>query len=274
MPELPEVETVKNILKLDIINKKIIKVEVFYDKIIKNVDKEEFINSLKDQTFLDISRFGKYLIFELNDYYLLGHMRMEGKYFLMHDEEISKHDHIIFYFKDCNLRYNDIRKFGTMHLFKKSEYKYEDLFGIDPLNKMGKEPYNISKEELYGYIKSSTRPIKSLLLDQSIISGLGNIYVDEVLYLSKIHPETISKHLDINDADNIIKNAVSVLNKAISLGGTTIHSFQSSHGITGRFQNELLVHTKDKCMICGNKIDKIRVGGRGTYYCSTCQKIK
>ena len=119
MPELPEVETVKNILKLDIINKKIIKVEVFYDKIIKNVDKEEFINSLKDQTFLDISRFGKYLIFELNDYYLLGHMRMEGKYFLMYDEEISKHDHIIFYFKDCNLRYNDTRKFGTMHLFKK-----------------------------------------------------------------------------------------------------------------------------------------------------------
>ena len=274
MPELPEVETVKNILKLDIVGKKILDVKVNYDKILKNVDKDEFITSLTGQTFLDIKRYGKYLIFILDDYYLLGHMRMEGKYFLMHDEEISKHDHIIFYFKDDNLRYNDTRKFGTMHLFKRSEYEYDDLFKIEPLSKMGKEPFDIKKEELYQFIKASARPIKSVLLDQSIISGLGNIYVDEVLYMSHIHPNTISKHLNIDDCDKLIENAIIVLTKAITLGGTTIHSFQSSHGITGRFQNELLVHTKDKCSVCGATITKIKVGGRGTYVCENCQKIK
>lgn len=274
MPELPEVETVKNILKIDIIGKKILDIKINYNKIIKNVSEEEFRNSLINQSFIDITRHGKYLIIELDDYYLISHLRMEGKYFLMHDEEISKHDHIIFYFKDSNLRYNDTRKFGTMHLYKKSEYKYADLFKLEPLNKVGLDPFNIDVNDLYESIKASNRPIKSVLLDQEIISGLGNIYVDEVLFMGGIHPNTISNHLNKDDVKLLLDSAITVLNKAISLGGTTIHSFQSSHGITGRFQNELLVHTKDVCPKCNNKISKIRVGGRGTYYCENCQIIK
>ena len=121
-------------------------------------------------------------------------------------------------------------------------------------------------------VNKKSMPIKSILLDQKVISGLGNIYVDEVLYLSKLNPLKAGKLITKEDIENIIKNSIIVLNKATCLGGTTVHSFQSSHGVTGRFQNELLVHTKKECAICGCQINKIKVGGRGTYYCPSCQK--
>lgn len=271
MPELPEVETVKNTLKLNILNKKIIDVKVNYSKIIQNVSEVEFINKLKDQSFIDVLRKGKHLIFVLNDYYLIGHMRMEGKYFLMHEEEINKHDHIIFEFEDSNLRYNDTRKFGTMFLYEKDI----DIYNVKPLSNVGYEPFEegMTKEYLYSKIGNLNKAIKTVLLDQSIISGLGNIYVDEVLFMSGLHPETKANLLDLVKCEEIIKNSIIVLNKAIKLGGTTIRSFQSSHDISGRFQNELLVHTKEICPNCNLKIKKIRVGGRGTYVCENCQKI-
>lgn len=271
MPELPEVETVRKILEKDIINKTIIDIDVRYSKIIQNVSKEEFVLKLKNQTFKEIKRKGKYLICILNDYYLIIHLRMEGKFFLMHDEQLNKHDHIIFNFGESQLRYNDTRKFGTMHLFDKSI----DIYNIYPLNKLGLEPYDngFNKQYLHKYFSKSTKPIKTTLLDQSIISGLGNIYVDEVLYMCAIHPEEKTKEVSEDKIELIVKNSKIVLDKAINLGGTTIRSFKSSHDITGRFQNELLVHTKQVCSICNTKISKIKVGGRGTYFCENCQKI-
>ena len=271
MPELPEVETVKETLKLNILNKQIKDVKVFYDKIIQNQTKNDFINKSKNQRFLEILRKGKYLIFVLDDYYLIGHMRMEGKYFLMHNEEISKHDHIIFEFDDSNLRYNDTRKFGTMFLYEKNL----DIYNLKPLSNVGYEPFDkeMTKEYLFSKINKSNKSIKTLMLDQSIISGLGNIYVDEVMFMCGLHPETPSKNIDVNKCEELIENSKIVLSKAIALGGTTIRSFKSSHDISGRFQNELLVHTKETCPKCNLKIKKIRVGGRGTYVCENCQKI-
>ena len=278
MPELPEVETVKNVLKHDLIGKKIKSIDVYYDKIIKNVSSLEFCDKLKGETFKNINRIGKHLIFETEHYYVVAHLRMEGKYFLMHDEELSKHDHIVFNFVDgSNLRYNDVRKFGTIHLYSKDDYKcIDNLRDVYPLNKVGLEPFDekmniLYLKEKFKSIKSA--PIKSILLDQSIIAGLGNIYVDEVLYLSHIHPEEKVNNLSDEDLKLIIDSSIEVLNKAIKLGGTTIRSFQSSHEISGRFQNELNVHTKDVCPL-GHEIIKIRVGGRGTYLCPICQKYK
>ena len=276
MPELPEVETVKNTLKECILNKTIKDIKIFYNKIIDNKTEEDFKNSLINQTFLDIQRRGKYLIFILNDYYLISHLRMEGKYFLMHDEDYSKHDHIVFIFDDSNLRYNDTRKFGRMFLYSKKEYNnILDLRRSKALKNVGKEVFDddIDANYLLSKLKNS-RPIKTSLLDQSIIAGLGNIYVDEVLFMCKIHPLKKSSDVTKDEAINIINNSIVVLNKAIKLGGTTIRSFESSHGISGRFQNELLVHTKTICPICNSNIEKIRVGGRGTYLCPKCQKIK
>ncbi len=270
MPELPEVETVKTILETTVIGKTINNIIIKYSKIIQNVNETEFKESLIGQTFREIKRKGKYLICVLDDYYLIVHLRMEGKFFLMHNETLGKHDHIIFVFNNSNLRYNDTRKFGTMHLFKKDVSIYE----IYPLNKLGPEPFD--QEFNWKYLKNkflnSRKPIKTTLLDQSIVSGLGNIYVDEVLFMSSINPLTTTKDISDEEIYDIITNSQIVLRKAIKLGGTTIRSFQSSHLITGRFQNELLVHTKEICPRCYAKIEKIKVGGRGTYYCSHCQK--
>ena len=120
--------------------------------------------------------------------------------------------------------------------------------------------------------KNKKEPIKSALLDQSIITGLGNIYADEVCFMSRLHPNKKASACNDEELERIITSSKQVLEKAITLGGTTLKSFVSSHAVTGLFQNELLVHTKETCPICHEKIVKIRVGGRGTYYCPNCQK--
>ncbi len=269
MPELPEVETVRTILEKNIINKTIKDIQINYSNIIQNIDKNDFRNKLINQTFIEMKRKGKYLICVLNDYYLIVHLRMEGKFFYMHNEPLSKHDHIIFKFEDSELRYNDTRKFGTMHLFSKDV----DICNTYPLNKVGLEPFDKGFDVNYlkPFFKNSNKPIKTTLLDQSIIAGLGNIYVDEVLFMCSLNPLQKTKTLTDRNIQSIVTNSIIVLNKAIHLGGTTIRSFQSSHDITGRFQNELLVHTKTTCPVCNTKITKIKVGGRGTYYCEHCQ---
>ncbi len=270
MPELPEVETVRQVLRRKILNKKINGIDILYNKIIKT-DLDAFKNNIINQTINEVDRYGKYLLIKLDDYYLISHLRMEGKYFYRKiDSKRDKHDHIIFKFTDdTELVYNDVRKFGTMNLKSIAE-----VYTGEPLGKIGLEPF--SKDFNLAYLKqklNKKRPIKSALLDQTIVAGLGNIYVDEVLFLSGIHPETISELLDDEDIVKIINSSVDVLNRAITLGGTTIRSYYSDEKITGRFQNELAVHQKkgEKCPDCGEIIIKTKVGGRGTYYCPNCQ---
>lgn len=273
MPELPEVETVKESLRLKLTGRKIKNVNVIYDNIIAYPKVEDFIKNIKNQTINDMKRRGKFILFDLDDYYLLSHLRMEGKYFFKSSiDEILKHEHIIFVLdNDEELRYMDTRKFGKMYLIKK-----EDIDKIGPLKELGLEPWddNLNSEYLLDKYKSKRLPIKSVLLDQSIIVGIGNIYADEILFLCKINP--LKKCNDINkkEAFNIIKYTKYVLEEAIKKGGTTIRTYSSVNGVHGLFQNELLVHGKDKakCPICNSDILKIRVGGRGTYYCPKCQK--
>ena len=270
MPELPEVETVKETLKKQILNQKILDVVVNYPNIIEKPSVEEFIEKIKNQTIIDIKRRGKWLLFELNDYYLLSHLRMEGKYYIKNfNDEVTRHQHVIFKFKDFELRYNDTRKFGRMYLLDKNS-----AYDTKPLNELGYEPWDdkLNSQYLKEKYKNKKLPIKSVLLDQSIIVGIGNIYADEVLYLSKINPYKKASILDDNELNSIIKNTKIVLEKAIKLGGTTIKSYTSSEGVHGRFQNELLVHTKEECPHCHKKITKVKINGRGTYYCENCQK--
>ena len=167
MPELPEVETVKETLKRKVLNKTIKDVRVIYPNIIENVDTNTFINNLKNQTIIDISRRGKWLIFHLNDYYLLSHLRMEGKYFLKDTkEEITKHQHVIFDFTDdLSLRYNDTRKFGRMYLVDKDK-----LEEAKPILELGLEPWddNLTSSYLKDKYKSKRLPIKTVILDQGI----------------------------------------------------------------------------------------------------------
>ncbi len=272
MPEIAEVETVRRTLKKQILNKKIKKVQIFYPKMIES-NVADFEKNLINNEFIDIKRRGKWLIFELHDFYLLSHLRMEGKYFLKSSNDIKeKHEHIIFTFEDnSDLRYHDTRKFGRMNLIKKS-----DLEKTEALKKQGLEPgdNNLTTDYLLEKFKNKSIPIKTLLLDQTIISGLGNIYANEVLFAAKIHPEKLGKEITEENAKNIITSADKIIKRAIELGGTTIKSYTSSLGVTGRFQQELMVHKREneECRLCHNKIQKIKINGRSTYFCPNCQK--
>lgn len=273
MPELPEVETVKESLKLRLVGKRIKGVKVLWDNIIAYPSKEDFIREIGDKTIIDITRRGKFLLLDLDDCYLLSHLRMEGKYFFKNSsEEINKHEHVIFDLDNGEeLRYMDTRKFGKMYLIKKA-----DIDSIGPLKDLGLEPWddNLNEDYLLNRYKNKKLPIKSVLLDQSIIVGIGNIYADEILFLSNINPLKQSNMITKDEAGKIIRYTKETLEKAIKMGGTTIRTYSSVDGVHGLFQEELLVHGKDKgyCPICHNKIEKIKVGGRGTYYCTNCQK--
>ena len=272
MPELPEVETVKNTLKRLVLNKRINNVKVLYPNMIEYPSVEEFIKELKGKTIIDIKRRGKWLLFEFDNKYLVSHLRMEGKFFIHeHNDPINKHEHVIFSFDDNELRYQDTRKFGRMYLIDKDK-----LETSKPICDLGLEPWdkNLTVEYLKNKYKKKKLPIKTVLLDQSIITGIGNIYADEILFLSRINP--LCKSCDLGDTDltNIINNTRDELERAIKLGGTTIKSYESAKGVHGLFQNELLVHGKNNkcCSVCNEKIVKTVVGGRGTYYCPNCQK--
>lgn len=274
MPELPEVETVKRSLTNLIIDKRIKSVDIYHDNIIEYPSLEEFKTNIINQKINKLARYGKWLIFVLDDYYLLSHLRMEGKYFYKNKSDIlSKHEHVIFNFTDnTTLRYMDVRKFGKMHLIKK-----EDITKIGPLIEMGLEPWNetLNINYLKEKYKNKKLPIKTTLLDQSIIVGIGNIYADEILFLSKINPLKKCSDLTEKELSAIIKYTKEVLEKAIEKGGSSIRSYTSVDGVHGLFQQELYVHTKkgEKCQICHTIIEKTKVGGRGTYYCPNCQNL-
>jgi len=271
MPELPEVETVKEGLKKKLLGRTIINCQVRWPNIIQYPDPEEFIQTITNKTIKDITRRGKFILFHLDDYCLISHLRMEGKYFIKPNKSLlSKHDHVIFQLdNDEELRYNDTRKFGTMHLVKIDELTNT------PVNKLGLEPWD--QNLTLDYLKAKfnkKKAIKTLLLDQEIIAGIGNIYANEILFLTKIHPEEYGCNLSDQNILDIIKHTKTILERAIQLGGTTVHTYQAVDGITGRFQQELLVHSREgqACPVCHKEILKIVVNTRGTYYCPHCQK--
>lgn len=271
MPELPEVETVKNGLIKKIKGNRIVSCKVFWNGIVAMPNVSEFIKNVVNQSINDIKRRGKFLLIELDDYILLSHLRMEGKYFIKDkNSEYSKHDHVIFTMdNNMELRYNDTRKFGKMYLVKKDE------LDKTPLNNLGYEIWDKEMNTVYLCEKfNKKKAIKTLLLDQSIIAGIGNIYADEILFKCGINPEKNGCDLTKKNLSDIIKYTKDTLEEAILMGGTTIHTYSSVDGVSGRFQQELLVHGKNglPCPRCNNIIEKIVVNGRGTYKCAKCQK--
>ena len=271
MPEFPEVHVVIEKLKIKTLGKKIKSVDVFREQTIEG-NVSEFKNSLIDATIKDIEQIGKFIIFHFdNKKVLISHLRMEGKYFFKEESaEYGKHDLVVFHFYgDNKLIYNDTRRFGRMSVENESNYKE-----VPPLNNVGPDPFKMENalllEKAY---KNKSIPIKTALLDQSIMSGLGNIYTDEVLFMTKVHPETPAKLVSRKKLEEILACSQVVLDKAMKAGGSTIHSF-TSDGIAGDFQVQLQVYGKKDgtCPNCGSKLRKIFVNGRGTTYCPKCQK--
>ena len=273
MPEKPEVITVSKKLKLKLIGKKFKKVDVIYEGTIEKISVSEFKEKLIGQTIHDITTRGKWIVFHLDNYVLLTHLRMEGKFCYRNDgDKLEKHQHVIFTFNDgLQLRFMDTRKFGKMTILDKENY-----LEAKPLSDLGYEfdDKNLTVNYLKDKFSKKKIAIKATLLDQSIIAGIGNIYADEILFLSKINPYKEPCCLTDDELNRIIKNTVIVLEKAIKEGGTTIRSYTSEEGVTGLFQNSLHVHARvnEKCNDCDEIIVKTRINGRGTYYCPKCQK--
>ncbi|MFV0380192.1 MAG: DNA-formamidopyrimidine glycosylase [Anaerorhabdus sp.] len=270
MPELPEVETVVRTLEVQIKNEKIKNIEVLWDNIIVG-SVSEFKEKLTNQHFREFKRRGKYLVFKLDDIYLISHLRMEGKFFLKEkNDPINKHEHVVFeFYSGKQLRYHDTRKFGKMEII-------EGEIDFDNFKNLGPEPWSdkFNLEYCKKELKKRKQPIKQVLLDQSFVAGVGNIYADEICFKIKTHPAKKCYLLSDDVIVNLIKATREILERAISLGGTTIRSYTSSLGVTGRFQLEVCVHQRENecCPVCNSKIIKTKVATRGTYYCPKCQK--
>jgi len=268
MPELPEVETNKKIL-LSLVKDKIINnVDIFYNNLIKsNID--DFKKNIQNKRILNIERKGKFLLFFLSeDFILLVHLRMEGK-FTYNDYRVSSTS-LIFNFKDnSKLFFNDTRKFAFMYLDKKDK-----VLSLNMLKELGIEANKIEEIDYDNIIKklSKNKPIKSLITDQKILAGIGNIYADEILYKSKINPLTKGKDLKYNDFINIFKNSNAILNEAIKLNGCSVHTFKVNQK-KGSYQDKLLCYGKEgePCPICQTKFHKIFLNKRGTTFCPNCQ---
>ncbi|GAE27911.1 formamidopyrimidine-DNA glycosylase [Halalkalibacter wakoensis JCM 9140] len=273
MPELPEVETVSRTLRQLVIGKTISSVDVYWANIIKKPDDvEQFKQELIGQTIHEINRRGKFLVFVLDDLTLVSHLRMEGRYGLFQkDETLTPHTHVVFTFSDgTELRYQDVRKFGTMHIFKKGTE--EDYL---PLSQLGVEPFSetFTVDLMKKAFQNTTRTIKVVLLDQKTVVGLGNIYVDEALFKARIHPERIASSLTLEELTKLHEAIITTLKEAVELGGSSIKSYVNGQGEMGMFQQQLTVYGRkgEPCVTCGLEIDKTVVGGRGTHFCRNCQ---
>ena len=274
MPELPEVETVRRGLSALITDKKITKVTLIYPKIIQG-DTQTFVKEMTGRTFKEIDRRGKYLLFRLsNGLTMVSHLRMEGKYSVKENNEpLDKHTHVVFDLADgMQLRYNDVRKFGRMQIVKTGTEVQ-----LSSLQKLGPEPTpeTFLVDDFYQELQKKKKVIKTALLDQSIVAGLGNIYVDEVLWMTKIHPETKCFDITYQQAKEMHDNIILELNRAIKAHGTTIFTFSGVNAQIGSFQNELNVYGKkgEPCPRCQTPLEKIVVGQRGTHFCPNCQQL-
>ena len=273
MPELPEVETVRRVLENKYLNKTITKISIIYPKMIKT-DLNEFENKIVNQKLISVTRKGKYLFLNFSNHYsIISHLRMEGKY-IQRDitEDNTPYSRVVFYLDDdTKLCYDDSRCFGVMYLSKTDE-----IFLNKEVSKLGLEPFDIKDANyLFQKYKKSNNEIKALLLDQSIMCGLGNIYCDEVLFKSKLNPYQKGKTLTLQDCENILHFSIETLNHAIQLGGSTVSSYHPEKGVDGKFQNELNVYGKEKksCVMCKTTLRKDKLKGRGTTYCPKCQNV-
>lgn len=274
MPELPEVETVRRGLLKIAKGRKINAIDVYYGKTIDG-DVEEFRHALIGQTILDVNRRGKYLLFRFsNGLTMISHLRMEGKYFNQEQgKPIDKHTHVVFKFTDgTELCYHDTRKFGRMRLVKTG-----DEMNVAGLKTIGPEPTNtdFTVEYFRDVLKRSRGKIKPFLLNQKHVAGLGNIYADEVLWMSKINPEQPANSLSDEQIKVLHDSIIKEIAVATKYKGTTVHSFTNAFGDAGGFQDRLHAYGRggEKCERCGTKMVKIKVAERGTTFCPHCQPL-
>ena len=287
MPELPEVEIVKQSLAKKIEKKKI-KREIIKNRNLRFKIPQEFEQLLKNKIIKRVTRFSKYLILNFSDSsFCLIHLGMSGTIHLIKKDNLkkftnvsfykspnlpNKHNHVEIQFQDLKVIYNDPRRFG---FFKFIDNK-EEL--VNRFSHLGPEPFfnEFNLKYLLKYFFNKKKDIKSFLIDQKFVSGIGNIYASEILFLCKIKPMTYAMKLSKEDCKKIIFFSKSVLNRAIQKGGSSIRDFKNTSGKNGNFQKEFKVYQRENLTCprnkCLGKINKIFISNRSTYFCNTCQK--
>jgi len=286
MPELPEVEIVKRSLAKSINKAKIIDIKI-KNKNLRYPISKKIYKYLINKQIVKISRRSKYLIFHFKSNFLLIHLGMTGKLLIMRKKDnklfktsfyydlniLPKHNHIYFTFNNgLSLIYNDVRKFGFIKCYKNIELNqisFLKKLGVEPLSKL----FNIKYFERF--IKKRQKNIKNLLMDQTFVSGLGNIYVNEVLFLSGISPLKLCNSLRRTEVNKLITNIKSILNLSIIKGGSSIKDFRQTSGKSGKFQEFFAVYGKENknCsrISCKGKIKKIVISNRSCFFCNICQ---
>ena len=286
MPELPEIEIVKRSLFKKINKAKIVNVKI-NNKNLRYKITHSLSKKLVNEKILKISRRSKYLIFHFKNKLLLVHLGMSGKFLIIRGKDkkmfktsfyydldiLAKHNHIHFILNNgLELIYNDVRRFGFFKLFENIQLKE-----ITYLKKLGPEPFSVlfCIKYVQKFIKNRKKNIKNLLMDQTFVSGLGNIYVNEALFLSKIHPLRQCSNLERKSIKNLIYNIRKVLKIAINQGGSSIRDFKNVYGKSGNFQQFFNVYGQENknCsrISCKGKIKKISISNRSSFYCNSCQ---
>jgi len=266
MPELPEVETIRRELAEKITNKKIVNFKTAKPKLIKEPSAFGFKKGVVGEKVIEVSRKAKLLIIKLKeDKFLVIHLRIAG--WLLYGEEDPR-ARAVFYLSDGKvLNYMDSRVLGELRLCK----DYRDL---EFVKKLGPEALGISLSRFRELVMARKTKIKVLLLDQTLISGLGNIYAQEVLFLSKIDPRRLANSLSENEIKLLHSKIVSILKEAIKYKGSSVDSYRDLGGDRGGMEKRLKVYGRkdEKCYFCKSPLEKISLGGRGTCFCSHCQK--
>lgn len=273
MPELPEVETVKRALSKKILGKAILKVESNFEKIVAYPVFKTFREDIIGKKIESMSRRGKFLLFHLSGgKIMVSHLRMTGHWLVSKEIKKDKFMHLVFQLSSgLEMVYSDIRKFGKVWLI---DTKNMECF--EPILKLGPEPLEdkFVFQEFSQALTKNKGKIKVVLLNQQVVAGLGNIYVDEVLYAARVSPNRPANRLKTAEKKRIFEAIRKILAKAIDFCGTTVVNFTTPEGKGGDFQNHLKVYGKkgNKCPRCKGEIKRIVVAGRGTHYCPTCQK--
>ncbi|SVA28839.1 uncharacterized protein METZ01_LOCUS81693 [marine metagenome] len=272
MPELPEVETTVKSLNI-LIGLKVYKVKIYTNKL-RYIIPKSIIKIQKDSKIINIQRIAKYILIHFSsNFSIVVHLGMSGRLKMLSElKKRNKHDHFVIYFKNSKiLVLNDPRKFGFIdfdHTKKIYSKKYLTVLGIDALSK------KLNTDYIYKKINKSEVPIKQILLNQHIVSGIGNIYASEILFDSKISPFTKGKDLNTHQLTRLIKSMRKILVKAIKYGGSTIRDYVASDGTLGNFQSHFSVYNKEGKKISKFAIKKVLQYGRSTYYCPGLQKNK
>lgn len=274
MPELPEVETVRKSLESSISGLTITEVKLLMPKIIKTPSPRTFMEGITGKKIKKLGRRGKYLLMNLSENQtLVIHLRMTGRLILCPSgTPPGKHTHAVFSLSDGNsLHFSDMRQFGRMALIETDRLDslpgFKDL-GVEPLSEKFTRDY-LKKE-----LKRRRTRIKTLLLDQTVIAGLGNIYADEALHRARINPEKIAANLTPRETAHLYHAVREVLSEGIANRGTTFRDYVDGLGQAGTNQNALRIYDREgkPCLLCGRPVARIRLGGRSSYYCPRCQK--